>query len=162
MPVLRKLFLVGTFSLLSTLCFGQQVDEAHRIQANVLGVDSHNDTLQRVLIEGVDIGGRLLDGQVDIPRLNEVFRGCERICTVYPRLDADLVSCHMDLKPENILFDGRRVWLVDWTAAFLNDRYFDLAVFANFVVANEADETSHLSGLTSARWLVNTSWCDSS
>ena len=71
MPVLRKLFLVATFSLLPTFCCGQQMDEAHRIQANVLGVDSHNDTLQRVLIEGVDIGSRLTDGQVDIPRLQE-------------------------------------------------------------------------------------------
>ena len=71
MPVLRKLFLVATFSLLPTFCCGQQMDEAHRIQANVLGVDSHNDTLQRVLIEGVDIGNRLTDGQVDIPRLQE-------------------------------------------------------------------------------------------
>src|ERR1035437_5001389 len=51
-----------------------------------------------------------------------------------PRLDADLVSCHMDLKPENILYDGRRVWLIDWMAAFLNVRYFDLAIVANFVV----------------------------
>ena len=71
MPVLRKLFLVATFYLLPTFCCGQQMDEAHRIQANVLGVDSHNDTLQRVLIEGVDIGNRLTDGQVDIPRLQE-------------------------------------------------------------------------------------------
>jgi membrane dipeptidase len=47
------------------------MDDAHRIQMNVLGVDSHNDTMQRVLIEGVDIGNRLTDGQVDIPRLQE-------------------------------------------------------------------------------------------
>jgi hypothetical protein len=40
----------------------QPMDEARRIQAGVLGVDSHNDTLQRVLIEGVDIGQRLPDG----------------------------------------------------------------------------------------------------
>ena len=71
MPVLRKLFLFTALSLLPTFCFGQQMDEAHRIQANLLGVDSHNDTMQRVLIEGVDIGGRLPDGQVDIPRLQE-------------------------------------------------------------------------------------------
>ena len=71
MPVLRKLFLVATFSLLPTCCFGRQVDEAHHIQRDVLGVDSHNDTMQRVLIEGVDIGSRLTDGQVDIPRLQE-------------------------------------------------------------------------------------------
>jgi thiamine kinase-like enzyme len=50
----------------------------------------------------------------------------------------------MDLKPENILFDGQRVWLVDWQAAFVNDRYFDLAVLANFVVSNDADEWTYL------------------
>lgn len=77
--------------------------------------------------------------------VEEVFCGYKRICAVYPRLDADLVSCHMDLKPENILFDGRRVWLIDWRAAFLNDRYFDLAIVANFVVANEADERTYLA-----------------
>jgi thiamine kinase-like enzyme len=77
--------------------------------------------------------------------IEEVFSGYERICAVYPRLDADLVSCHMDLKPENILFDGRSVWLIDWMAAFLNDRYFDLAIVANFVVTNEADERTYLA-----------------
>jgi membrane dipeptidase len=71
MLVLQKFSLFTAFSLLPTFCFGQQMDEAHRIQANVLGVDSHNDTMQRVLIEGVDIGSRLTDGQVDIPRLQE-------------------------------------------------------------------------------------------
>jgi hypothetical protein len=48
------------------------------------------------------------------------------------------------LKPENILFDGSRVWLVDWEAAFLNDRYFDLAMVANFVVTNDAEENAFL------------------
>lgn len=71
MPVLQKLFVFAVFSLLPAFCIGQQMDEARRIQMNVLGVDSHNDTMQRVLIEGVDIGNRLTDGQVDIPRLQE-------------------------------------------------------------------------------------------
>ena len=52
--------------------------------------------------------------------------------------------CHSDLKPENILFDGQRVWLVDWQAAFVNDRYFDLAVVANFVLNDDADEWTYL------------------
>ena len=54
------------------------------------------------------------------------------------------MSSHNDLKPENILFDGDRVWLVDWEAAFLNDRYVDLAVVANFAVNSEADEQAYL------------------
>jgi thiamine kinase-like enzyme len=58
--------------------------------------------------------------------------------------DSDMVSCHNDLKPENILFDGGRVWLVDWEAAFLNDRYHDLAMVANFVVTNDAEEEAYL------------------
>ena len=48
------------------------------------------------------------------------------------------------MKPENILFDGRHVWLVDWQAAFVNDRYFDLAVVANFLLTNDADELTYL------------------
>jgi hypothetical protein len=55
-----------------------------------------------------------------------------------------MVSSLNDLKPENILFDGDRVWLVDWEAGFLNDRYLDLAVVANFVVTNHAEEDAYL------------------
>src|SRR4051812_41980224 len=54
-----------------------------------------------------------------------------RVTAVYVRHDSDVVSSHNDLKPENMVFDGERVWLVDWEAAFLNDRYSDLAVMAN-------------------------------
>jgi len=58
--------------LMSGVCgFGQNSDEAHRIQAGVLGVDTHNDTAQRVLIEKADIGQRLPDGMIDLPRLQE-------------------------------------------------------------------------------------------
>jgi aminoglycoside phosphotransferase (APT) family kinase protein len=83
--------------------------------------------------------GLLPEGEIE-----EVFARYERVCAAYPRLDSDMVSCHMDLKPENILFDGQRVWLVDWQAAFVNDRYFDLAVAANFVVTSDADEWTYL------------------
>ena len=83
--------------------------------------------------------GLLLQSEIE-----EAFDGYEQICGVYPRVDEDLVSCHMDLKPENILFDGRRVWLVDWMAASVNDRYLDLAIVANFVVTNDADERTLL------------------
>jgi len=84
--------------------------------------------------------GQLPQGEID-----EAFRRYEQICAVYPRLDADIVSSHMDLKPENILFDGHRVWLIDWMAAALNDRYFDLAIIANFLVDSEADERTLLA-----------------
>jgi thiamine kinase-like enzyme len=68
-----------------------------------------------------------------------------RLLAVYPRQEIDMVSSHNDLfKPDNVLFDGHHVWLVDWEAAFLNDRYADLAVFANLVVTNEAEERVYL------------------
>jgi len=76
--------------------------------------------------------------------IEEVFRRYDQVCAAYPRLNTDMVSCHSDLKPENIVFDGQRVWLVDWKAAFLNDRYFDLAIVANFVITSDADERTYL------------------
>lgn len=74
----------------------------------------------------------------------ELFQLYARVAEVYPRHDGEAVSCHNDLKPENILFAGDRVWLVDWEAAFLNDRYFDLAVVANFIVTQDAEEEDYL------------------
>lgn len=74
----------------------------------------------------------------------ELFERYARVASVYPREDSQMLSSHNDLKPENILFDGARVWLVDWEAAFLNDRYFDLAVVANFVVTDDAEEEAYL------------------
>ena len=48
----------------------------------------------------------------------DLFRLYGELAKVYPSHDPDLVASHNDLKPENILFDGDRVWLVDWEAAF--------------------------------------------
>jgi Ser/Thr protein kinase RdoA (MazF antagonist) len=67
-----------------------------------------------------------------------------QVKSIYPRNIEDMVGCHNDLKPENTLFDGERVWLVDWEAAFLNDRYLDLAIMANFLVKNGEDEKIYL------------------
>jgi membrane dipeptidase len=39
--------------------------------AQTIGIDTHIDTAQRVLIEGVDLTQRLKSGMVDIPRLRE-------------------------------------------------------------------------------------------
>ena len=74
----------------------------------------------------------------------ELFKLYECVRSVYPFPDPDLVSSHNDLKPPNMVFDGQRLWLIDWEAAFLNDRYNDIAVMANFVVANNADEDTYL------------------
>lgn len=75
----------------------------------------------------------------------ELFEIYRRIISKYPINDVEnWVSCHNDSKPENIIFDGQKPWFVDWEAAFLNDRYLDLAVVANFIVMNEKDEEDYL------------------
>ena len=74
----------------------------------------------------------------------ELFELYAQVTDVYPRDDSDMVPSHNDLRPENVLFDGDRAWLVDWEAAFSNDRYLDLAVVANFVVTNAAEEETYL------------------
>ena len=74
-----------------------------------------------------------------------VFTQYEKIAAVYPRTTDDWVACHTDLKKDNILYDGEKVWLVDWEAAFLNDRYVDLAAIANFIITNREEETAFLA-----------------
>jgi len=74
----------------------------------------------------------------------ELFRSLEQITRVYPRNKEDLVPSHNDLKPENILYDGSKVWLTDWEAAFTNDRYSDLSIVANFIVPDETYEAEFL------------------
>src|SRR6266852_4363545 len=54
---MRAAFLL---SLVALSCNGQRI-----------GIDTHIDTPQRMLIEGVDLSKRLPDGHVDIPRLRE-------------------------------------------------------------------------------------------
>ena len=68
-----------------------------------------------------------------------LFRRYADLMKVYPRNDAELVASHNDVKPQNMVFDGERLWLVDWEAAFLNDRYVDLAIAANFFVRDDRE-----------------------
>ena len=44
---------------------------ARRISAEAIGIDSHIDTIQHVLVDGVDLANRLPNGMVDFPRLRE-------------------------------------------------------------------------------------------
>ncbi len=68
-----------------------------------------------------------------------------QVTAAYREAELDKVSSHNDLfKPDNILFDGERVWLVDWEAAFLNDRYADLAVMTLLLTESEEDERAFL------------------
>ena len=77
--------------------------------------------------------------------IEEVLAQYARVAATFSSLDPDLVPSHNDLfKPDNLLFDGSRLWMVDWEAAFQNDRYADLAVVANMLVVNEADEHIYL------------------
>lgn len=76
--------------------------------------------------------------------ISELFRQFDRINKIYPRKPEDIVSSHSDLKPENTLYDGENLWLVDWEAAFSNDRYADLAIAGNFLIANDKDEKEYL------------------
>src|SRR5215470_3283026 len=39
--------------------------------AQTIGMDTHIDTAQRLLVEGVDLTQRLKDGMADLPRLHE-------------------------------------------------------------------------------------------
>jgi thiamine kinase-like enzyme len=79
------------------------------------------------------------------PMRREFFARYAELSAMYPRDDADMVASHNDLfKPDNIVFDGQRLWLVDWEAAFLNDRYADLAVAANHIVTSGEEEIVYL------------------
>jgi len=97
------------------------------------------DTAHRWFIWRLRTAGLLPEKEVE-----EAFARYEQLCAAYPEIAADMVSSHMDLKPDNILFDGQRLWLVDWQAAFVNDRYFDLAAAANYLVKSDADEWVYL------------------
>ncbi|MCI0392527.1 MAG: dipeptidase [Acidobacteria bacterium] len=54
-----------------TLLSQEQLARARRINAEAMGVDSHIDTIQRVLNGGEDILQRTKKGHVDLPRLME-------------------------------------------------------------------------------------------
>jgi membrane dipeptidase len=69
--VLKRTFCCLIFLLPVTVSADDLAERARRIQSEVIGVDSHIDTMQRVLIEHVDIGKRLPDGQSDLVRLQE-------------------------------------------------------------------------------------------
>jgi aminoglycoside phosphotransferase (APT) family kinase protein len=78
--------------------------------------------------------------------LEELLGQYTRLAVILSSLDPDMAPSHNDLfKPDNMLFDGSRLWLVDWEAAFQNDRYADLAVAANILVHDEEEEQSYLA-----------------
>ena len=82
-----------------------------------------------------------------LPRdtVDTLLRGYAAASVAYPQDPAGWVPCHHDLKPQNMLYDGERFWLIDWEAAFLDERYVDLAIAANFVAATDADADAFLA-----------------
>ncbi|MBB6270649.1 hypothetical protein HDF26_001076 [Pedobacter cryoconitis] len=78
------------------------------------------------------------------PVIDACFAHYETIRKYYPWDDEDKVSSHNDLNPNNMVFDGEKIWVIDWDAAFQNDRYVDLAILANFYVTDEDGENIFL------------------
>jgi hypothetical protein len=78
-------------------------------------------------------------------QMEELLARHAQLASVCVLRDEEMAPSHNDLfKPDNILFDGRRTWLVDWEAAFQNDRYADLAAAANMIVTSDAEEEAYL------------------
>lgn len=72
--------------------------------------------------------------------LDECLGHYSTIKSKYPWKDTEKVFSHNDLNPNNILCDGEKIWVIDWDAAFPNDKYVDLASAANFFVHDEVRE----------------------
>ncbi len=68
-----------------------------------------------------------------------------KVKDAYRRLEPQLVSSHNDVNPRNLVYDGHRLWLVDWTAAFLSDRYIDLAAIGSFLAREDDTEALFLA-----------------
>ncbi|HXA50629.1 MAG TPA: phosphotransferase, partial [Candidatus Acidoferrum sp.] len=89
----------------------------------------HKGPAREGFLEKFQAANLLVEGERE-----ELLAVYQRLAAAYPLDDRDMVSSHSDMKPDNIVFDGHRMWLVDWEAAILNDRYVDLAAIAPFVV----------------------------
>jgi thiamine kinase-like enzyme len=121
----------------------------HALPPFPAGVHALDTSCMWLMHKGNDVGGfigKLQEAKtLTQSECEELLGWHAQLSAVYPHHDPDMVSSHNDFfKPDNILFDGHRVWLVDWEAAFLNDRYADLAVVANLIVTNDAEEKRYL------------------
>lgn len=98
-------------------------------------------------MEGV-VSGMLATGILSEDSAREPLAAYREICTAYPRIGAETwVSSHNDLNPSNILYDGDRLWLVDWEAAFAADRHVDPAMLANWFGLQGAAEAAFLAAV---------------
>ncbi|HEY5412479.1 MAG TPA: phosphotransferase [Caulobacteraceae bacterium] len=82
-------------------------------------------------------------GLADAAQIAEPLERLAEIAEDWRPGQAEPVSSHNDLNPRNVISDGRRLWLVDWGAAFRNDPWVDVAVSANFFASSE-DEAEGL------------------
>ena len=109
---------------------------ARRILAEAVGIDSHIDTIQRVLVMGEDLGERHDTGHVDIPRLREggmrapffafwvpvFFRGAEAVRRTLDLRDAmqSVFDTHKDqIELATTAADIERIVKAHRIAAFL-------------------------------------------
>ncbi|MET3665613.1 phosphotransferase [Caulobacter sp. 1776] len=97
------------------------------------------------LVDYLDGLGALIDraarsGAVAAEALAGPLDAWARLHAVCARLAPQPVSSHNDLNPRNLLYDGRRIWLIDWEAAFRADRYVDLSALANVYAADPEGE----------------------
>ena len=63
--------LIAALALLLPLAAQDEMARARRISAEAIGIDSHIDTIQRVVFSNADLATRLNYGHVDFPRLRE-------------------------------------------------------------------------------------------
>jgi membrane dipeptidase len=109
---------------------------ARRLAAEAIGIDSHIDTVQRVLVMGEDLGKRWNVGHVDIPRLREggthapffalwvpvYFPGAEAVRRTLDLRDAmqSMLDAHQDqMELATTAADIRRIVKAHKIAAFL-------------------------------------------
>jgi len=109
----------------------------HSLPCNLPGPD-----LQETIAAMVDgfVQSKILTGSV----VQECFAHYAAIAQKYPWHDPQRVLSHNDLNSANLLCDGHKLWVVDWDAAFSNDRYVDLATAANFFIHDEEQESQFL------------------
>jgi thiamine kinase-like enzyme len=79
-----------------------------------------------------------------------------RIEAAFARSPVPLAPCHNDLLPGNVLFGPKRVWLLDFEYAGMNDVFFDLGnLSVNSDLRHDADEqllTTYFGRVTKASW----------
>jgi aminoglycoside phosphotransferase (APT) family kinase protein len=98
-------------------------------------------------LEGLEsLAARFREAQIlEAAATEELFERFDALRGAYRTAPGDLVSSHNDLNPGNIVYDGTRLWLVDWEAAFLADRYVDLATVAGWFVRDAEGEATLLA-----------------